>query len=438
MLIGDGELGAQVYSAAADRANASLIFHAAANMVKSDEELSALCQIIESQKEIRYRPTGSFYRALSSEAYSKHGLNAHAVIYDELHTAPNRELWDVLTTSQGARRQPLVIVISTAGYDRQSIGYEIYDYTRRVRDGVVADPSVLPVIYEAPEDADWRDERVWAAVNPALGDFREIDEIREKCLEAVHLPNNENTFRQLYLNQWTEQATRWLDLALWDDQAGEPVTEEECLGQPCCAGLDLASVSDLTSWVLVFPGHDETLKVLHRSFVPEAQLNRSRNPKTYQTYEQWVRDGVLLTTPGDAVDYAFIKARVLEDCRRFQVRGVNIDKLFQGQQLTTELAEEGVTVWPMAQGFTSMGPAVKAFEERFLKRKLRHGGDPLLRWAVRHAVVKRDPADNHKVDKERSQEKVDPLVALVMAIDRVSRGDLVHQSVYETRGVLTL
>ena len=419
-LIADGERGAQVYSAAADRMNASLIFQACAHMIDADPELAAVCEVIDSLKEIRYRPTGSFYRAISSEAYSKHGLNAHAIIYDELHAAPNRDLWDVLTTSQGARRQPLTIVISTAGYDRASIGYEVYDYARKVRDGVVEDASVLPIIYGAPEDADWTDEAVWRAANPALGDFREIDELRDECRKAQAIPGNQNRFRQLYLNQWTEQHTRWLDLGLWDAQAGE-VDEGALLGRRCCGGIDLASVSDLSAWTLAFPMTDGQLAVLVRCFVPEAQLDRQRNPKRWTTYQQWVTQGHLEVTPGDATDYGYIRARVLADCARFDVKRVHLDRLFQGQQFMQSLAEDGVPVFPMGQGFLSMGPAVKAFERRYLQRQITHGGTPLLRLAVANAVELRDAAGNQKIDKARSQEKVDPLVALVMAIDAVER-----------------
>lgn len=432
-LIGDGERGAQIYSAAADRANAALIFHAAANMIKADPELDAACEVIESRKEIKYQPTGSFYRALSSEAYSKHGLNAHAIIYDELHAAPDRDLWDVLTTSQGARRQPLVIVISTAGFDRASIGYEVYHYTKQVRDGVVDDPSVLPVIYEAPEDADWTDEAVWAAANPALGDFRDIDELRLQCREALAIPGNQNRFRQLYLNQWNEQHTRWLDLLTWDGQAGVPATLD---GRVVCGGLDLASVSDLSALAWVAEDEDGALDVEVRCWVPEAQLERLRNPKAWERYRQWVDRGFLTVTPGNATDYSFIHEAVLADCERFDVRRLHMDRLFQGQQFMQGLAAENVPVAPMGQGFLSMGPAVKAFEKRYLEGQIRHGGHPVLRWAVANAVEVRDGAGNQKIDKARSQEKVDPLVALVMAIDALERMSL--ESSYNTQELFVI
>jgi phage terminase large subunit-like protein len=215
-LLFDHEIGAEVYSAAADRDQAALVFNVAAQMIRNDPELSDACEIVDSQKRIVHRASGSFYRAISAEAYSKHGFNASRVIYDELHAAPNRDLWDVLTSSTGARAQPLIMAISTAGYDRHSILWELYSHAKKVKERPDLDPSFLPILYEAAHDADWTDEQVWRGCNPALGDFRSLEEMRTACARAREIPAQENTFRRLYLNQWTEQASRWLSLAAWD------------------------------------------------------------------------------------------------------------------------------------------------------------------------------------------------------------------------------
>ncbi len=200
-LLGDGEAGAEVVSAAADRDQAARVFEAAAMMVRADPELEAACEVVESQKRIVHRASNSVYRALSADVPGKHGLNPSLIIYDELHAAPNRDLWDVLTTSQGARRQPLCLAISTAGYDRESILAEVYSYACSVRDGEIDDPTFLPVIYEAPDDADWTDEAVWRDCNPALGDFRSLEEMRVSFRRAKEIPAQQNTFRRLYLNR---------------------------------------------------------------------------------------------------------------------------------------------------------------------------------------------------------------------------------------------
>jgi phage terminase large subunit-like protein len=215
-LLFDHEIGAEVYSAAADKDQAALVFGVAVQMIRNAPELLAHVEILESQKRIVHRASGSFYRAISAEAYSKHGFNASAVIYDELHAAPDRDLWDVLATSQSARAQPLMFAISTAGFDRHSILYELYSHAIAVRERPDLDPSFLPLIFEAPAEADWRSEAVWKACNPALGDFRSIEEMRAACARAVAIPAQENTFRRLYLNQWTEQAARWIALSAWD------------------------------------------------------------------------------------------------------------------------------------------------------------------------------------------------------------------------------
>jgi phage terminase large subunit-like protein len=215
-LLADGEAGAEVYSAAADRDQAGLVFGVAAQMVRNDPQLDAACYIVESQKRIVHRASGSFYRAISAEAYSKHGFNASMVIYDELHAAPDRRLYDVLSTSMGGRQQPVFMVISTAGYDRHSILYELYAHAKAVLENPAIDPTFLPIIFEAPPDANWRSEKVWRKANPALGDFRSLEEMQILAARAVAIPAQENVFRQLYLNQWTEQAARWIALAAWD------------------------------------------------------------------------------------------------------------------------------------------------------------------------------------------------------------------------------
>jgi len=214
-LLFDSKQG-EIYLAAADRDQAGKVFQAMVAMLRNDPELEADVEIVESQKRIVHRKSGSFCRAISAEAYSKHGFNASVVIYDELHCAPDRKLYDVLVTSQGGRVQPLMIVISTAGYDRQSILWELYAHAKKVAEQPSLDPTFLPIIYEAPAEADWTDEKVWKQANPALGDFRSLEEMRIACLRAQQIPAQEMAFRQLYLNQWTESSARWIPLPSWD------------------------------------------------------------------------------------------------------------------------------------------------------------------------------------------------------------------------------
>ena len=412
MLIGDGEAGGEVYSAAVDRDQAALVFGVAAQMVRNDRELLAMCDIVDSRKTIVHRPSGSVYRAIPAEAAGRHGYNASAVIYDELHAAPNRDLYDVLATSTGARRQPLIFVITTAGWDRNSICWELHDYSLKVRDGIIDDPSFMPVIFAAPDDADWLDEGVWRAANPALGDFRSLDEMRTAALRAREVPGQQNAFRRLYLCQRTEQADRWLDMAVWDENdARTPADALE--GRDCFAGLDLSSTTDITALELYFPDGGDVLSFF---WVPEERM-RERSFRDRVPYEAWVRDGFIRMTDGNVVDYDEIRADINEFGGRYHIRELAIDR-WNSTQLQTQLMGDGFTVVPFGQGFASMTAPTKELERLVLERRLRHGGHPVLRWMASNVAVKQDPAGNLKIDKAKSTERVDGMVALAMAVGR--------------------
>lgn len=436
LLIADGEEGAEVYGAAADRDQASIVFNVAAEMVRRSPALSKRCKVIDSQKRIIVPKTGSFYRAIPADAAGSHGFNAHGIVFDELHTQPNRELWDVLTTSVGAREQPLVFGITTAGYDRESVCWEVWEYARQVAAGTIDDPSFFAYLQAAPEEADWTDEGIWRSCNPALGDFRGIDEMRDMFRRAQQTPSLQNTFRRLYLNQWTQQADRWIDLSLWDANAGT-VIEDRLAGRTCYGGLDLASVSDMAAWVLAFPDPEdpEAIDVIARFFCPESRLTDPANKYRAQ-YQTWQRQGLLTVTPGDATDFAFIKQRILADAQRFRLIELNVDRLFSAHQLAGELANEGLTVIGMGQGYLSMAAPMAELHRRLLLKKVHHGGNAILRWMADGVSVKQDPAGNLKPDKATSQVKIDGIVSLVMALDRVMRRE--GPSVYEGRGLLVL
>lgn len=415
-LLGDREIGAEVYVAAADRDQASLVFNVAAQMCRNDPELLAQVELVDSQKRIVHRASGSVLRAISADAHTKHGFNASMVIYDELHAAPNRELWDVLRTSQGARRQPLMIAITTAGYDRHSILWQIYDYACKVRDGVVDDPTFLPVIYEAPNEANWLDERVWHAANPALGDFRSLEEMRVLAAEATNMPGAENTFRRLYLNQWTEQATRWISLEAWDACRVAPPDLER---RPCYVGLDLSSTRDLTAVVAAFP-HADGYDVLPAFFVPEDTI-RERTRRDRVPYDVWARQGYVIATPGAAVDYEAVRRLLQTWADRYDVREIAYDP-WNATDLVTRLQEQdGFTCVAMRQGFASLSAPTKALESAIVSRKVRHDGHPVLRWCMQNVAVETDATGNLKPSKRRSTERIDGTVALIMAVDRMER-----------------
>lgn len=426
-LLFDGEIGAEVYSAAADKDQAALVFNVAAQMIRNDPELDAVCEIIDSQKRIVHRSSGSFYRAISAEAYSKHGFNASVVIYDELHAAPNRELWDVLSTSQGARSQPLMIAITTAGYDRHSILWELYAHAKKVQENPKIDETFLPILYEAPIGSDWTDERVWHAANPALGDFRSIEEMRTMAARAQSIPAQENTFRRLYLNQWTEQAARWIGMETWD-ACKTSIDWASLRRRKCFVGMDLSSTKDLTALVAVFPD-DDGFDVLPAFFVPKENI-RERANRDRVPYDQWEREGYLTATPGNVVDYEAVRAKLHEWDDLFDVQEVAFDP-WNATDLVTRLQEQdGFTCVPIRQGFASLSAPTKALEKAIMSKQLRHDGHPVLRWNVSNVAVDSDPAGNLKISKKVSTERIDGVAALINAIDRMERHHQPSQEIH--------
>jgi len=421
LLFSDREQGAEIYGAARDRDQASIVFNVAADMVRRSPRLRRRSKIIDSSKRIIVPKTGNLYRAIPADAAGSHGFNAHGIIFDELHVQPNRDLYDALTTSTGAREQPLTFVITTAGYDRESLCWQVHEYAQRLLSGTIEDPTFYAVIYAAPEEADWQSRKVWRACNPALGDFLRTEHLVGEARKAREAPAFQNVFRRLYLNQWTQQQSRWIDVDLWDANAG--IVQEDALrGRTCYGGLDLAAVNDLTAWVMVFP-HDEDpeeIDVLARFWCPEARLRDTAN-RYRDAYQVWVRQGWLKTTPGEATDYAFVKAQILKDAQTFRLIDLNVDRLFQAHQLSSELTEEGLKVAGFGIGFLSMAAPMQDFMRRLLGRKVHHGGNPVLRWMADNVAVKQDPAGNLKPDKASSQGKIDGIVALVMALDRAMR-----------------
>ena len=432
LLVGDDGPGAEVYSAAADRDQASLVFNAAATMVRSDPILRQHLRILDSSKRIVCYKTNGFYHAISAEAYSKHGFNAHAVIYDELHVARNRELWDVLQTSMGARRQPLMLAITTAGHDKNSICWEQHDYAEKILNGVIQDKTFLPIIYAADTDADWTDEAVWRKANPNLGVSVKLDFLRQECKKAQEIPAYQNTFRRLYLNQWTTQETRWLDMKTWDACDGEPVIPD---GSPCYLGLDLSSTTDITSASLFCP---ETGAVLNWSWIP-AENMVAREHRDKGPFAQWEREGWVTPTPGNAIDYAFIRKKVNDlkvEYPSLQIVGYDP---WNAMQLAIQLEQEdGVPVIPIRQGYQTLSPACKELERRVLEGTLQHGGNPVLRWATDNVVIQADPNDNIRPVKNKATERIDPTVSLIIAIAAWQQTEDPQESVYETRGVIAL
>ena len=416
LLVADGEYGAEVYSAASDRDQAGIVFNIAKNMVEQEPELDAVLDTLDSTKRIIYKAQNSYYRVLSSDAYSKHGYNISGCIFDELHAQPNRELYDVLTDGAGdARRQPLFFFITTAGWDKKSVCWEVHEYARQVKEGVIDDPHFLPVLYGLPEDEDWRDEKNWYIANPSLDKTITLEKLQAAYKEAEYVPAKQNTFRRLRLNQWTSQDERWLPMDFWNkcDAAVDP---ESLKLKSCWCGLDLASCTDIAAFAKIFLGEDGYYDVLMRFWVPEDNLYE-RAKRDRVPYDVWTREGYIKATPGNYIDHKTVEKDILEDNETYHIQEIAFDR-WGMEYMSQNMIAEGVEAFPFGQGYKSISPPTKELLKLVLSQKIRHGGNPVLRWMADNLVVETDAAENVKPNKKKSTERIDGMVALIMGLDR--------------------
>lgn len=450
----DDEPGAEVYSAASDREQAAIVFDVASAMVEESPALLSRGDIYK--RSIVVPGTRSSYKVLSSDVATKHGLNAHGVIFDELHTQKNRDLWDVLTTSVGARTQPLIFAITTAGYDKNSICWEIHDYAIKVLEGTIDDPQFLAVIYAAPDDADWTDPKVWAIANPSLGVTVSEEYLQAECNRAIETPGYVNTFRRLHLNQWTESYSRWLDIEAWNE-AGELIDPSTLIGEPCWAGLDLSTTTDMSALSLVFPfdnvivcpvckdglgctkcygtgeAKESGYKTLMHFWVPEESITK-RSRRDRVPYDVWAREGWIEPTEGNVIDYDYIRDCINQLSEVYRIQEIGFDP-WNATSLVNDLMADGANMVAVRQGYASLSAPSKELEKMVAAKTLQHGGNPVLRWCAANVVVQTDPAGNIKPSKEKSTERIDGIAALVIALSRAIDGDE-PGSVYDERGML--
>ena len=439
LLYADNEPSAEVYGAAADRQQASIVFDVAKQMVEMSPALMKRSKLMSATKRIVNYGNAGYYQVLSAEVGGKHGFSVSGLVFDEIHTQPNRQLYDVLTKGSGdARMQPLYFLITTAGNDTNSICYEIHQKAKDIEKGNKIDPTFYSVIYGADESEDWTDPKVWRKANPSLGITVAEDKVRAACESAQQNPGEENAFRQLRLNQWVKQSIRWMPMEKWD-LCGGKIIEEELEGRVCYGGLDLSSTTDITAFSLVFPPIDdeEEYIVLPYFWIPEDTLDL-RVKRDHVPYDVWQRQGFLQTTEGNVVHYGYIEKFIEKLGEKFNIREIAFDR-WGAVQMVQNLENMGFTVVPFGQGFKDMSPPTKELMKLTLEKKLRHGGHPILRWNMDNVFIKTDPAGNIKADKEKSTEKIDGVIATIMALDRAIRcGSSLSESVYDNRGILFL
>lgn len=432
--------GGQIYCCAADKEQASLSYNAAIQMIEQNEELTELFKIVDSKKLIINKQTGTFLRVLSAEAYTKHGINPTVVIFDELHAQPNRDLWDVMTFGAGsARKEPLWWVITTAGDDpdRHSVGWEQHEYARKVKDKEHTDPYWYVKMFNAPEDCDIYDEKMWHEVNPSLGVTIEIDKVRQEAIGARNDPAKEKLFRWLRLNQWVSlKRIGWLPLSLWDSTEGKwSITE--LVGKKCYIGLDLSSTGDLTGACALFPPQEdfEDWRSVYECWIPEESM-KERIKKDGAPYDRFARDKFLIATPGNAVDYDYVEARLLAMGELYEVAALCPDP-WNSRMLTQRLGKEGMNIIEVPQTMASMSPAMKEQERLMKTGQFTHEKNPVARWCFGNTNIAVDGNGNIKPMKNKSIEKIDLTVAGINAI-AIAMLMETQEKAYETRGMRSL
>lgn len=474
--IADGEEGAEVYSAAVTRDQAKLVWTNVQNLTKKSDFAKYITYF---KHNLSILDTNSKCEPLSSDAKSLDGLDTHFASLDELHAHPTREVHDLLADSIGARSQPMILIITTAGFNQTGICYETREYLTQILKGTIQDDSFFGIIFtldtkkdwpdlkEKKEDLhegeqhedDWTNEDLWVKAAPGLigitesgkrfgidkdgspipGYMTKIEDMRDKCRIAKQMPSAQNNFLTKRLNIWTQQENRWLDLALWDQNNIRPVTEETCKGRVSYGGVDLSAISDMTVWVQLFPDVEDKdlVDILIRVWCPEARLFDTKN-KYRDQYQSWKKQGYLWTTPGDAIDEDFIRKQIVEDSLKFDIRRISIDRGFQGYTFARKLDEElgGTEKDPMVaacgMGWVSMMGPCQELERLLLLRKLNHAGNPILRWMADNVAVKINPTGGGKSpNKATSQGKIDGIVGILLGLDGVLRNPGPTKSVYD-------
>ena len=438
LLCGDGEAGAEVYSLGTDRDQASIVHGEAVRMVESSAALSEHLHVNKSTKNIHFPKSQSWYRALSGEAESKEGLNAHGLICDELHVWHGERTWNALRYAGRARRQYLRFIITTAGEDKLTVCGREWDYAQGVQDAKTEDLRYFAYICAAEAKDDWKSPETWRKANPSLGIVFPEEDLAADVRKAEASPTEQAVFQRYSLNVWVTSTQRWLSQDAWK-ACRRGYTAEDLAGRTCYGGLDLAKTQDMTALVLVFAdefGAEPTYKLLPFFWLPEGTVN---NPNSPSEYRVWAKDGLIEVTPGDVCDYAFIKRRMGELAQQFQIQDYAYDP-YNAEQVTQEItSEHGVPRCLFAQTITNFAEPTAEFERLVIGGTLHHPGHPILDWQAGHVQVKTDANNNKRPVKppQGDHRKIDGIVAAIMGLGRAMQGGD-GRSVYDNPGALKL
>lgn len=433
-LLADHEFGAEVYSAATDKKQAKLVFKTACDMLDFAPILKRRCKV--TKEGIEVPATKSVYVPLSAEAYTKDGLNASAIVFDELHAQPNRDLYDVLRTSMNARLQPVEVYITTAGKDVTGIGYEVHEYAEKIISGILTDDSFLGIIYAAKPEDDWKDEAVHIKANPGWGKSVIPDNFRSELRKAINMPSSIPTFKRLYLNIWTEAGQGWMPHEKWVP-LGESYTEADLYDRPCWIGVDLSKRIDITALTAYFPDDDGiTFRSITVFWMP-ADRAQEREEQDRIKYKEWAKLGHLRLTEGEVVDFDEVIQEIVRMRKIFKVQEVALDP-WAATQINTALDKLDIEHVEFRQGYQSMSPAMKDLEALIYQKRYRHPNNPLMNWMISNVKIAEDPAGNIKPDKKKSSRRIDGPVSLIMAAGRCHAALGLEQNPYDDRGFIIL
>jgi phage terminase large subunit-like protein len=444
----DAEPGAEIYCAAVTREQAGVQFRDCVRMAQASPDLAR--QLVIGEHNIAHPASGSFIRPVSSEARALDGKRVGVALIDELMEHPTADVYDKMRAGTKTRRQPLIVVTTNAGYDKHSVAWRLHAYSVQVLEGVQQNDTWCAFIaaldpcaacraagHEQPAENcpacdQWTNEDVWVKANPLLDLVLPRQYLREQVEEALAMPSKRAVVQRLNFSLWTSASVRWLPVDAWA-ACGVPVTAAALIGRRCIAGLDLSETRDLSALVLLFPDEAGGYDVLPFFWCPEEDI-RQRAQRDHVPYDEWATAGWLEATPGNVIDFARIRARILELGRTYQLAEVCYDP-WRARQLAAQLAEDGIPMTELPQTLGNISPAARELERLLLSRQLRHGNNPILSWCAGNVVIDTDAAGNIRPSKRRSTERIDGIAALVTALARAS---VVRtgRSVYDERGVL--
>lgn len=434
MLCADGEMGAEIYSAATNRDQAKIVFSVAQEMARKSPDLREAFGLQVLAHSCVIHDTASKFEALSADANSLDGLNTHLGVIDELHAHRTRKVYDVIQTSLGARAQPLLFVITTAGFDLSGVCYEKHNYAKKVLEGTFVDESFFPIIYTLDEEDDWRDPKNWIKANPNLEAAGLAESLEIESKQAIAVASNETNYLTKRLNVWVNAGQSWMPVWRWNQCADNNLNIMDFAGMPCIIAADLARKIDMAALSIVFYDEKTTnYYTFFKYYLPEETILGSSNSQ----YSGWVKQGRLTETGGATIDFDWIENDIKWLSETFRVMEFAYDP-YQASQLSQNLAAEGHVVVEMRQAVQHISEPMKELESLIYSKRLYHDGCPIAEWMISNVVAKFDRNENMMPDKERGENKIDGIIALIMAIGRWIKRDKDVPSVYETRGLRRL